>query len=105
MSWRGFIQIGPRRRAVAPPVRFRGQTERALAPITLRHKIWCGMSQRRYPCRMRGRIQKIFSLSLDHLMPDGPPVFLVAVVLLLLIVNGATPEGVPLRTLTIRART
>jgi hypothetical protein len=37
---------------------------------------------------MRGRFQKIFWLSLDHLMPDGPPVFLMAVVLLLLIVNG-----------------
>jgi hypothetical protein len=39
-------------------------------------------------CPMRGRFQKIFWLSLDHLMPDGPPVFLMAVVLLLLIVNG-----------------
>jgi hypothetical protein len=45
--------------------------------------------QRRYHCPTRGRFQKIFWLSLDHLMPDGPPVFLMAVVLLLLIVNGA----------------
>jgi hypothetical protein len=38
---------------------------------------------------MRRRIQKIFWLSLDHLIPDGPPVLLMAVVLLLLIMGGA----------------
>ena len=38
---------------------------------------------------MRSRIQKSFWLSLDHLMPDGPPVYLVAVVLQLLIMDGA----------------
>jgi hypothetical protein len=38
---------------------------------------------------MRGHFQKIFWLSLDHLMPDGSPVFLMIVILLLLVVNGA----------------
>jgi hypothetical protein len=38
---------------------------------------------------MREHFQKIFWLSLDHLMPDGSPVFLVIVILLLLVANGA----------------
>jgi len=47
-----------------------------------------GVRQRRNRCPMRGRFRKIFWLSLDHFMPDGPPIFLMAVVLLLLILNG-----------------
>jgi hypothetical protein len=37
---------------------------------------------------MPSRLQKYFWRSLDRAMPDGPPIFLVFVIALLLIVNG-----------------
>jgi hypothetical protein len=37
---------------------------------------------------MPPRLQKYFWRSLDQAMPDGPPIFLVLVIAVLLVVNG-----------------
>jgi hypothetical protein len=36
------------------------------------------------------RLRKFFWLTLDHVMPDGPPVFLTFIILLLVILNVIT---------------
>jgi hypothetical protein len=67
------------------PLRF--EVGCALAPITLRCENSCGPGPGTVSSS-HARCQRIFWQSLDQLMPDGPPVFLMAVVLLLLNVNG-----------------
>jgi hypothetical protein len=43
-----------------------------------------------YRSSMSSRLRKFFWLMLDHVMPDGPPVCLTFVILLLVILNGIT---------------
>jgi hypothetical protein len=43
-----------------------------------------------YRSSMSRRLRKLFWLTVDHVMPDGPPAFLTFIILLLVILNGIT---------------